>query len=95
MLTYGPKNPSDDEEVIAKGYRNWFGLALVAAPLLAVSFVDLKGLVSIIGFCALSFMFEAGGRFYDLCIRVRRTNKHLEKIIADSATAKGYPYQHD
>ena len=80
LLSYGPETMREDEQAIAKGYRTGRALSSVAivavigaayygdTPVLAVGFGSLFLLVN-----------DVSSRLYDLCIRLRRTNKILSE----------------
>ena len=88
LLSVAPQTMTEDEHVIAKGYKQQFGIGLVlvltlglAAYFLELKWVVATGCVLIVG--AISYC-EA--RLYDLCIRLKRGN-HLahengEKLAA-------------
>jgi hypothetical protein len=65
---------SEDEHVIGKGYQLGLNLLLMAAPLGVAYFSDIKWVVATGFAVAFPMLNEIGGRLYDLCIRMRRTN---------------------
>jgi len=75
----GPETPTDDEQFIARGYKQWLIPILASAPFVVASYAETKWVVAA-GFAAmLVLMHENGGRLYDLCIRARRTNLILRQ----------------
>lgn len=76
LLSYGPETMPEDEETIAKGYRQgqYYALAATAAPLVGAYYLDTKGVIAIGLSVALVLLNDMGSRLYDLCIRLRRTN---------------------
>jgi len=77
LLTVAPETPADDERVIAAGYQRWLTPLLIALPLGTAYFAEMKWVIAV-GFAAiLAIAHESGGRLYDLCIRLRRTNALL------------------
>ncbi len=79
-----PPNMAEDEITIRKGYQTlWLSFAAVIALALAAQFGDQKWVMAV-GFGVMIFMTnENGGRLYDLCIRLRRTNILLSKTISN------------
>lgn len=77
LLSVAPKTMTEDEQVIAKGYKKQTGITLFIILAAFVStYFDLKYVVAtgcLIIFGAITFC-EA--RLYDLCIRLKRSN-HL------------------
>lgn len=80
--TVGPKNPAEDEQRIASGYRSWVMLALAGTPTIAAYFFDTKTVLAVGFGLLLALLWEIGGRLHDLCIRHRRTNLLLTEQIA-------------
>jgi hypothetical protein len=74
LLSVGPSDSAQDEQVIGAGYQRFAGLLIAAAPLVLAEFVSTKWLIAICAALALAELHEAGGRLHDLCIRLRRTN---------------------
>ena len=77
LFTVAPETSADDERVIAVGYQRWITPLLVALPLGTAYFAEMKWVIAV-GFATLLVVsHESGGRLYDLCIRLRRTNALL------------------
>lgn len=74
LHTVGPESMQEDERRIGKAYQSWLGPVLVAAPVIAVNYVDIKFVAAFGLGAALLMLHEMGGRLHDLCIRLRRTN---------------------
>ena len=74
LHSVGPATMSEDEEKIGSGYQVWLGWVFFAAPIIAINYVDLKTVAAFSIGAALFLLHEIGGRLYDLCIRLRRTN---------------------
>lgn len=83
LLSVSPKTMSEDEHVIAKGYKKQTGITLfIILAGFASTYLDLKYVVAagcLIIFGAVTFC-EA--RLYDLCIRLKRSN-HLAQDNAE------------
>jgi hypothetical protein len=77
LLSLSPRTMSEDEHVIAKGYKKQTGITLfIILAGCASTYLDLKYVVAagcLTVFAAVTFC-EA--RLYDLCIRLKRSN-HL------------------
>lgn len=83
LLSISPKNMSEDEQVIAKGYRNKTYFFLAILPLAIALFFDTKYVVATAAFLIIIIMNDVEARLYDLCIRIKRTNtiiSQTEKI---------------
>ncbi|MGX5827156.1 hypothetical protein [Mesorhizobium sp. 43Arga] len=65
---------ADDEKVIGAGYQRWLAPVLVAIPLVAAYYLDIKWVMAISAAILIFMALESGGRQHDLCIRLRRTN---------------------
>jgi hypothetical protein len=74
LHTIGPKTIAEDERVIGKGYQSWPSITLIAAPLVAAHYLDVKWVAAIGLGSILLQLHEINGRLHDLCIRLRRTN---------------------
>jgi hypothetical protein len=83
MLTVGPASMAEDERVISKGYRQGLGALLSIVPFGVAAYADLKWVVAASAAVLISQNHEAGGRLYDLCIRLRRTNTMLYRIAPE------------
>lgn len=65
---------SEDEHVIAKGYRNKTYAYLAILPLIIAFFFDTKYVVATGAFLIITLLNDTEARLYDLCIRLKRTN---------------------
>jgi hypothetical protein len=75
LHSVGPKDMGEDEHRIGSGYNMWAGPLLGAIPLVAAYFqTEIKWVIAIGLAVIIAQIHEAGGRLYDLCIRLRRTN---------------------
>lgn len=75
LWSIGPKDMADDEQKIGSGYKPYLLLILPLIPLVIAEFsVDLKWVIAVGFAIIIAQLGEAGGRLYDLCIRLRRTN---------------------
>lgn len=74
LHSVAPQTMAEDEHKIGPGYQLWLGWLLFAAPIIAISYVDLKTVAAFSVGAALYMLHEIGGRLHDLCIRLRRTN---------------------
>jgi hypothetical protein len=86
LHSIGPKDMGDDEHQIGRSYQLWLAPILCAMPLATAYFSgDLKWVVAVSAAVLIAQMHEAGGRLYDLCIRIRRTNLLLaeRRQVAD------------
>lgn len=82
LHSVGPATMSEDENKIGSGYQVWLGWALFAAPIIAIRYIDLKVIAAFSIGTGLLLLHEIGGRLYDLCIRLRRTNLLLSEGLA-------------
>ena len=85
LLSVGPETPSDDEQVIAKGYTSKGPvLAAIVIIALAIAFGNVKTVIGVglVVMVILGFFIE--GRLHDLCIRVRRANILLNQLCSRS-----------
>ena len=79
LHSVAPETPQEDELKIGKGYQVWLNVILLAGPIIAFQFLSFEYVVvGSIG-VALLLLHEAGGRLYELCIRLRRTNVLLQR----------------
>lgn len=74
LHSVGPTNMAEDEHKIGNAYQTWLGPIYFLAPLLAVQYLEMKWVIALGIGAALVNLHEIGGRLYDLCIRLRRTN---------------------
>lgn len=74
LHSVGPTTLGEDEHTIGRGYQRWLVLPLGAGPMVAAHYLEIKWVVAIGFAVALPLLHEIGGRLYDLCIRLRRTN---------------------
>ncbi|QNN68242.1 hypothetical protein H9L13_05035 [Sphingomonas lutea] len=65
----------EDEHKIGSAYQTWLMPVYVAAPFAVANWVeDTRWLIALGVAGGLAMLHEIGGRLYDLCIRLRRTN---------------------
>ena len=70
-----PDSPDDDETAIASGRQDIVAMLLVLVPFGVAWFADAKWVMAA-GFAAVIFLLnDADARLYDLCQRIRRTNR--------------------
>jgi hypothetical protein len=75
----------EDEHRIGSGYQLWLAPLLCAIPLATAYFAsDLRWTVAVGAAVVIGQLHEVGGRLYDLCIRVRRTNAILTQLSTDT-----------
>jgi hypothetical protein len=77
-LFESPQSAAEDERFISKGYQRWLLPFIGAAPI-AVAWYDQKWVLPVSSAIGLVMLHEIGGRLYDLCIRLRRTNSLLSQ----------------
>ena len=87
LLSVGPKNMGEDEQAIGNGYKlGWQLLAFIPFGMVALG-LDLRWIVAGSTAIIIFHLHEAGGRLYDLCIRLRRTNLLLnERLKAERSS---------
>lgn len=85
LHSVGPNNMVEDEHKIGEGYKLWVSPLLCALPMATASFAsDIKWTIAVSAAVVIGLLHEAGGRLYDLCIRLRRTNL----LLADPARGR-------
>ena len=83
LLSVAPEGMGEDEQVIAKHYKDWIVWVPPVVPLAAAHFVEVKWVIAL-GVAAIApALIAVEQRLYDLCIRVRRTNELLRATDAD------------
>jgi len=78
MMFNARDTEADDEKFISKGYQRWLAPFLAAIPVAVAGYADTKWVVASGFLVVIMLLHEIGGRLYDLCIRVRRTNLLLK-----------------
>jgi hypothetical protein len=80
-LFHGPETRKEDEEWIAKSYRQgWTFSSVGIAAMAAAAVYGETRIILAIGFAGLFLLInEIASRLYDLCIRLRRTNNILSE----------------
>jgi hypothetical protein len=78
-MFHAPETSTDDERFISNGYGQWQGPVMALIPFAVANYADTKWVVATGFALGILLLNEIGGRLYDLCIRLRRTNLILRR----------------